>query len=107
MDETIRKCFEDLDYGISTILNCDISNERMVEAVSILKGYVLGDEAARQDNVEASNSAKAKPEAGAQPCGENNNEREEICPFCAGTGNENHWFGAGKEKPCNHCGGEG
>lgn len=36
-----------------------------------------------------------------------NNEREEICPFCAGTGNENHWVGAGKEKPCNHCDGEG
>ena len=36
-----------------------------------------------------------------------NTEREEICPFCAGTGNENHWVGAGKEKPCNHCHGEG
>ena len=43
----------------------------------------------------------------AEPSTSNNNEREEICPFCAGTGNENHWIGAGKEKPCKHCDGEG
>ena len=46
-------------------------------------------------------------EAKLQSTSSTNTEREEICPFCAGTGNENHWVGAGKEKPCNHCHGEG